>query len=158
MNYKKQILEEIVHVFQQTALECVSIFFGKEGQCNDKWAVVDRISFSCDNILIMGGASDKCQSIFALGLNSDIIIELTEQSLSENDFSDMFGEFANNYCALLMDDKKFVSCFGILNQTVPILYTKGIPFLPFISGVQGVVVVNGKKLWIGYAIQNKKIN
>jgi hypothetical protein len=157
MNNKKKILEEIVPVFQQTAIECISIFFGKEGQNNDFWSVVERISFSCENILIMGGASDNYQSILALGLNSDAIKELTEQSLSESDFSDMFGEFANNYCALLMDNKEFVRHFGILNQTVPILYTKGIPFLPFISGVQGVVMVNGKKLFIGYAIQHTKL-
>jgi hypothetical protein len=67
----------------------------------------------------------------------------------------VFGELANTYCAMLMDRDEFTTHFGILNQTVPVLYTKGIPFLPFISGVQGTVTINGKDIYIGFAIRNK---
>jgi len=148
------MISEIIPVFYEAANESLEAIFGRNGEMADNWAVTKRIDIDSENVLIMGGASDAFQAIFAVGLNEDMYEELTSQKLVEEDFNDIFGEFANTYYALLMDNEGFVSRFGILNQTIPLLYTKGIPFLPFIAGVQGTVRVNGKSMDIGFAIQH----
>jgi hypothetical protein len=153
MQEVKLMISEILPVFNKTANECLSVIFNRVGDNVNDWAVVSRINIKCDNVLIMGAASEMYQAIFAIGLNSDMYEELTDQTMEEADFSDIFGEFANTYYALLMDNHEFVSRFGIVNQTIPLLYTKSVPFLPFISGVQGSVMVNGKSIYFGYAIQ-----
>lgn len=146
-------ISQIVNVFSDTAESCVSTFFGKMCISEAPWTSDKQIDKDLKYVLIMGGASDVYQSILKVAMDSDVIFELTGQDLCERDFCDVFGEFANTYYAMLMDDRRFADRFGILNQTVPVLYTKGNPFLPHISCVQGHILVNGKRMFIGFAIR-----
>ena len=153
------ILADLAPVFSETALKCVREFLGKPGRIDDEWEVVERLEADFDYILTMGGASPRYQSILALGVNNADLVKITSGDPVE--FLDMLGEFANTYCALLMDRDEFTSHFGILNQSIAIMYSKGTPFLPFISGVQGKVITEGVSLFLGYAIQRvgrKNIN
>jgi hypothetical protein len=155
VNEDQEKLKQIITVFSDTACASVQALFSKDPEVENAWSADKHMEIKQKYILIMGGASDIYQSILTIGIDVDTIIELLGQELSERDFSDTFGELANTFCGLLMDNTEFTDRFGILNQTVPVLYTKGIPFLPFIFGVQGYISINGKKIFIGFAIRKK---
>lgn len=154
-NTIQDVLTKIITVFSDTTCASIEALFGKKAQVHSPWSSNKHIEIDCQYVLIMGGASEKYQSILTIGVDTESIIELTEQELEQGEFCDVFGELANTWCAMLMDRVEFTDHFGFLNQTVPILYTKGIPFLPFISGVQGAVTINGKEIQVGFAIRNK---
>jgi hypothetical protein len=154
-NTIQELLTGLINVFSETACSSIEVLFSKSAQIKNTWSSNKHIEVDFQYVLIMGGASDIFQSILTVGVDVDTIIELTGHELKQSEFCDMFGELANTYCAMLMDRTEFTEHFGILNQTVPVLYTKGIPFLPFISGVQGTVSIGGKDIFIGFAIRNK---
>jgi hypothetical protein len=154
-NKIQEVLTSIISVFSDVTCSSIEALFGKRAHLVSAWSSNKHIEIDCQYVLIMGGASDTFQSILTVGVDTATIIELTGQELEQSEFCDVFGELANTYCAMLMDRDEFTTHFGILNQTVPVLYTKGIPFLPFISGVQGTVTINGKDIYIGFAIRNK---
>jgi len=152
---KNLLLPELNSVFSKTAVRCVNDFLGKPAAIHENWCVVDRLVTHYDYILTMGGASQNFQSILAIGVSKDFSEIFGVMDKSE--FVDILGEFANTYWALLMDDHVFTKHFGILNQSIPVVYSNGTPFLPFISGVQGKVYIENEFIFLGYAIQ-KVIN
>ncbi|MBN1601365.1 MAG: hypothetical protein JW915_07135 [Chitinispirillaceae bacterium] len=148
-------LEKMITVFSETTCLSIEALFGRNALVDKAWCSNKHIEIDSQYILMMGSASEKYQSILTLGVNNKCIVELTGQELEQSEFCDVFGELANTWFAVLMDRVDFTEQFGFLNQTVPILYTKGIPFLPFISGVNGSVAVNDEELLVGFAIKNK---
>jgi hypothetical protein len=102
----------------------------------------------------MGAANKKHQAILAIGINKPSFAEFAGKESDESEIYDIFGEFANSYYALLIDNHEFRNSYGILNQSLPMLYLKGQHFLPFISGVQGEIFIGDKWLSIGFAIKN----
>jgi len=154
-NKIQDVLTNAINVFSETASSSIDALFGKSVKVETNWSSNKHIEIDCHYVLVMGGVSDKFQSILTIGVNTDAIIELAGYNLEQSEFCDVFGELANTYCALLMDRTEFTEYFGILNQTIPVIYTKGIPYLPFISGVQGSVSINGQPINIGFAIRKK---
>jgi hypothetical protein len=154
-NKIQDVLTNTTNIFSETAISSIEALFGKNVKVECQWSSNKHIEIDCHYVLVMGGASDKFQSILTIGVNTDAIIELAGHDLEQSEFCDVFGELANTYCALLMDRTEFTEFFGILNQTIPIIYTKGIPYLPFISGVQGSVSINSQPICFGFAIRKK---
>ncbi len=140
-------------VFLETAIGCVDAFFGKQCERSTDWEVVERLDGRFDLILTMGSANNIYQGILAVGIDRASIPAFVGEKVTEFEAKDIFGEFANNYCAMLMDKALFNARFGILHQSLPVLYSNGQPFLPFISGVQGRVYIGSSWMYIGFAIQ-----
>ena len=150
-------LVSMTGVFLDTAIECVEAFFTRRCERSTEWDVVERLSGQFDLILTIGCANKIHQGILAVGINRDSIPAFVGEEVSEFEARDIFGEFANNYCAMLMDRPQFNARFGILHQSLPVLYTNGQPFLPFISGVQGKVFIEESWMYIGFAVQKNYI-
>ncbi|KMQ49924.1 hypothetical protein CHISP_3138 [Chitinispirillum alkaliphilum] len=147
-------LLNLTDIFKQSAVNCVEAFFGISCQETQDWAVVEQLCEQSDLTLIVGSASEEYQAILAIGINQDAIESFVGEKVDFNEARDIFGEFANVYSGMLMDEADFNSIFGYLNQSVPVLYSEGTPFLPFVSGVQGKVLVDdGKWMYIGFAIK-----
>jgi hypothetical protein len=147
------LLTDLKDTFIDCAYEGIESLFGKKCDHNSDWEAVDHLSGNFDLIVTLGSASNDYQSILAVGINTTSINAFVGESADEIETHDIFGEFANVYCALLGDKPKFNSRFGILIQSIPILYSKGQQFLPFIAGVQGKVTIGNDWVYIGYAIQ-----
>ena len=146
-------LVSMTGIFLETAIECVDAFFNRKCENAIDWDVVERLEGQFDLILTIGCANQNYQGILAIGLEKASVPAFVGGDISEFESRDIFGEFANTYCAMLMDRPQFNSRFGILHQSLPVLYSNGQPFLPFISGIQGRVYVDGKWMYIGFAIQ-----
>ncbi|MBN1307074.1 MAG: hypothetical protein JXA18_04095, partial [Chitinispirillaceae bacterium] len=59
----------------------------------------------------------------------------------------------NTYSGMIADKREFTDEFGILTQAVPVLYTDGQSYLPFIWGIQGYIYVEKHWIYIGYTIR-----
>ncbi len=145
-------------VFLETALACVTAFFGRPCDRSGEWGVVDRLDSSFDLIITIGCANKAYQGILAVGIDHASMAHFVGETVTVFEARDIFGEFANNYCAMLMDQPQFNARFGILHQSLPVLYSNGQPFLPFISGIQGTVLLGSGSIHIGFAVQKNGSN
>lgn len=153
-----QLLEEIIDTFSITAAECINLFFQKKSSPSSPWKVTDDIDCNTDRIITIGCANNGFQAITAIGLNHSDCRDLMNQDIPDDEFIYTFGEFANTYIALLMDQKAFSDRFGILYQSVPVLYSKGMPFLPFISGISGSISIEEDiTIYFGFSLNHRII-
>ncbi|NLD91213.1 MAG: hypothetical protein GX639_00950 [Fibrobacter sp.] len=150
-------LDGVSTMFSSTAVECVNALLGVNSIIKDPWLFVPRLEAEYENIIIMGSASNQYQAILAVGIDDNAINHfIGKNDIDRTETFDIFGEIANNYCAMIMDHKEFLEQFGTLNQSIPVLYSKGIPFLPFISGIEGKIYSNNQPAYFGFAIQKKR--
>jgi hypothetical protein len=147
------LLSDLKDIFIDSAYQSIESLFGKKCDHHTDWEIVDQLNGNFDLTVTLCSASNEFQSILAVGINADSLNAFVGESADAFETHDILGEFANVYCAVLADNTQFSSRFGILIQSIPILYSKGQQFLPFISGVQGRVNIDNNWMYIGYAIQ-----
>ena len=136
------LLKEMVDIFPASACKCIDTFFNKPCVPSAPWRITGDIDCNTNRIITIGCANNDFQAIAAIGVNSaDCQSLLNREEIADDDFISIFGELANTFIALLMDQEPFIFRFGILHQSVPVLYSKGMPFLPFVSGISGAVTV-----------------
>lgn len=153
---QKLSLNDVSDIFSTTLIECARALLGISCEIREPWKFVPRLEAEFENVVIMGSASDLFQAILAIGMNDSSVEGFFGKLVDKNEFFDIFGEVANNFYAMIMDNREFHSQFGILNQSIPVMYSKGIPFLPFISGIQGRIYSNNQFVYFGFVIQKRR--
>ena len=148
----KDILESFQSVFSVVGRECVESLAQKSCEIREPWAVAQRLQGKFDHIFSLGNANIRYQAIMAVGINTPAINSFFDLSTDGEDLLDAFGEIANQYCGLLMDQKQFADNFGILTQSVP-QYSVNQTFFPRVWGVEGRVYSGEEWIYIGYAIR-----
>jgi hypothetical protein len=154
-NEIKEKLENIKVMFSNLAIECVLSFF--QVQCTPKspFQILERLPGEFEHNIFLGNGNDTFQAVLAVGL-SDKDAKGFVEFQGEEDLLDIFGELANVYCGMLMDQNDFTSYFGILTQAVP-QYTAKQVFYPKAFACAGELMnKNGDVFSIGYAI--RKLN
>lgn len=141
-------------VFSKTAVDCVSAFFGKEATIKMPWEIVEQLQCQFDKILTMGSACKDYSAITVAGIQNDSLSAfIDEENVSNAYATDILGEFVNTYLGMLADNEDFNKNFGYLAQAVPILYTDGNSYLPFIWGIQGYLYIDSHWIYMGYSIR-----
>jgi hypothetical protein len=153
---KKLSLNDVSSIFSSTSIECARALLGIRCELKEPWKFVPRLDAEFENVVIMGSASDQYQAILAIGMNDSSVEGFFGKLVDKNEFFDIFGEVANNFCAMIMDNYEFYRQFGILNQSIPVLYSNGMPFLPYISGIEGRIYSNNQFAYFGFAIQKRR--
>ncbi len=156
---KPENLKRLIDVFSKVGCECLEIFFNQKANIKSSWAVVSSLNCQFDFILTMGSASHDYKTVLAIGSSKPSLCNLLgQQELQPDEVLDVLGEFANNYYGMLADEKTFTNEFGILIQSLPILYAEGQTLLSFIWGVEGKIYFgeNDDSLYFGYAIQKQE--
>ncbi len=147
-------LTSITSILSSVAVKCSSIIFEKRCICNEQWSSVEQLSSSFEHLISMGSSNREYRALIFAGVSTSSLKKLlNEELLDENYIFDVLGEFVNSYCALLDDDEIFSSKFGKLIQAVPVLFSNGTPFIPFLNGVQGTIQVGNETIYMGYVIQ-----
>ncbi len=149
----KDALEKITDAFAFVGKECVESLSMKQCDVREPWAVVQRLQGRFDHIFSLGNANTDYQAIMAVGIQAQCIPDFFEIDASSDDLMDAFGEIANQYCGLLMDQEPFTENFGILTQSVP-QYSINQTFFPRVWGVEGRLWIGESWLYIGYAIRS----
>jgi len=153
----KSTLLELKDVFSQTAVDCVDVFFQKKCTIHMPWELVEQLQAKFDKILIIGSSNAKYSALMCAGIQNDSLDAFVgnENTGTEEAF-DMLGEFTNNYIAMLTDNQQFLNHFGALAQGVPMLFTNGQSFLPFIWGIQGYLYIGPHWIYISYTIRENQ--
>jgi hypothetical protein len=152
-------LTELSSVFSGSAIQCMKDMFGQECEIHMPWEVVEQLQGQFDRILTMGSANEKFSAITCAGIQYDSLDAFVgEENVSTEYTADILGEFVNTYSALLADNELFRNHFGILIQGVPVLYTDGHSFLPFIWGIQGYLYIQDHWMYLGYTIRRNLDN
>lgn len=152
--YYKDTLVRLTNIFAETAVECVESFFGKQCELNFPWEVVDQLQSKFDLILTIGSSNEKHSALMYAGIQQESLSAFTDMDeITSEAASDVLGEFINTYSGMIADKEEFSREFGILTQAVPVLYTNGQSYLPFIWGVQGYLYIDKHWIYIGYTIQ-----
>lgn len=151
-------LQETTQSFSSAAKETVSAMFGAEADIVEEWKVVDRLSGHFDRIITMGSGNDDYSALILVAMKHETLATLLDEEDVDLEYaSDALGEFVNSYCGILSDDEAFTEAFGKQIQAVPLLYTDGCPFLPFLTGVEGYLELEGEQIYVGYTIKKHRI-
>lgn len=153
----RSALEKLTDVFSENAVECVDAFFGKQSELHMPWEVVDQLQSKFDLILTIGSSNEKHSALMYAGIQTESLSAFADiDEVTTEAAADILGEFVNTYSGMISDKKEFTQHFGVLTQAVPVLYTDGQSYLPFIWGVQGYVYIGTHWIYIGYSIRKNK--
>ena len=154
MEYYRNMLLKLSDVFSQTAIDCVDVFFGKKSEMKMPWEVVEQLQSKFDLILTIGSSNTAHSALMYAGIQHESFSAFADISEVTSEIAaDILGEFVNTYSGMISDRDEFTDEFGVLTQAVPILYTDGQSYLPFIWGIQGYVYINSHWIYIGYTIR-----
>ena len=152
--YYKNTLIKLSKTFSNTAIECVDAFFSKKSTLHMPWEVVEQLQSKFDLILTIGSSNMEHSALMYAGIQHESLAAFTgRDDISSEEAADILGEFVNTYTGMIADKKEFTNEFGILTQAVPVLYTDGQSYLPFIWGIQGYIYVEKHWIYIGYTIR-----
>lgn len=152
----RNILEQLAPTFSKTGIECVEAFFSPAEKCEIHlpWEVVEQLQGKFDRILTIGSSNQNYSAIGCAGIQNESLCAFTkEEEVSSAEASDILGEFLNTYTGMLSDHEEFTKHFGILIQGVPVLYTDGHSYLPFIWGIQGYLYVGIHWIYVGFSVR-----
>ena len=160
IHYKNALIQ-LTDVLAQTAIECVDTFFSKKSALHLPWEVVDQLQSKFDFILTIGSSNEQHSALMYAGIQNESLSAFTDCDKIDNETAaDILGEFVNTYSGMIADHVEFTEQFGVLTQALPVLYTDGQSYLPFIWGIQGYVYIERHWLYIGYTIREniKNVN
>ena len=130
--------------------------FGVQCEIHLPWQVVDQLQEQFDFIMTMGSSNTDYSAITCAGIQLDSLKSFTgEEDIGQEFASDVLGEFLNTYDGMLGDNKQFQKHFGTLLQAIPILYSEGEAFLPFIWGIHGYLYKDEHWIYLGFSIRPK---
>ncbi len=142
-------LNSLLEGVKEKALETVESFFMVDATLGEDWTVEERLAGEYDHIITLGCSNSDYQGVIMVATedgHTDAFFEEKEELI------DIFGELANTYCGMLMDDNDVVEQFGILSQAVP-MYASKRAFFPRAWAVTGKVYVDNSWVQIGFAIR-----
>jgi hypothetical protein len=150
----KEKLKSLIEIFTHTAVECVNAFFGKECTIHMPWELVEHLQTRFDKVLTLGSSNSRYSALLCSGIQEDSLKAFVGKDVVEpEDTYDILGEFCNTYCGMLSDNKKFTGSFGTLIQALPLLFSNGQSFLPFIWGIQGYLYIGPHWIYMSYTIR-----
>jgi hypothetical protein len=148
----KNLLLETSRIFQDAAKECIDSFFQRKSIIHDPWSVCDRLEGKFDHIASIGCSNNAFQAIVTVNINGDSLSEFLGMEYSIEEIPDIFGEFCNIYCGLILDQKPIKDTFGILLHALP-LYSVNHTFFPKAPGLHGRVYCGDAWMYIGCVIK-----
>ncbi len=149
MDNLKGTLTSLLEGVKKKAHESVESFFMVDATIGEDWTVEERLAGEYDHIITLGCSNSDFQGVIMIATedgHTDAFFDEKEELI------DIFGELANTYCGMLMDDEDVVDEFGVLSQAVP-MYAAKRAFFPRAWALTGKVYVGDSWVQIGFAIR-----
>jgi len=147
-------LERCKDIFPRIGIECLSSFAGMTSTVEEPWTILERMPGNYRHNIIIGAGNDSYQAIFGIGFKTDVDFEIIPAD-TLNERVDAWGELANTYCGMLMDQKIFIDSFSFLTQSSP-QYSCGDVFFSKAWSIYGALSVSKKiNVYLGYAIRKQ---
>ena len=154
-NSIKDTMMELKDVFQNSAIELMSVMFNIQITINDTWEIADSSDARYDYIFSQISENKQYKSYVIIGAAYPVLEKILGPNISLDEAKDAFGEFANCYHAVLMDNPTFVAQFGYLVQKVPEDSTI-LACFPMAWGIQGKINFQHEELFIRFSMEEKK--
>lgn len=153
-NNERIKLEKCKEIFPRIGIDCLNSFAGIASTVTKPWEILERMPGNYLHNVIIGSGNDAYQAIFGIGFKSDLEFEVIP-AVTINERIDAWGELANTYCGMLMDQKIFIDSFSILTQSSP-QYSSGDVFFSKAWSVYGALTVSKTiNIYLGYAIRRQ---
>lgn len=143
------VLNDLKDDIRSVATEAVESLLMNDATAGDDWEVCERLSGSHDHIITLGCSNSDYQGVIMIGIDDEDARIYCE---SDEEINDLFGEIANTYCGMLMDEKKVSEHFGFLSQAIP-MYAAKRAFFPRAWAVSGKVIVGDAQIQVGFAVR-----
>ena len=153
----KDSLIDLREVFQSGATELLSVMFNVNATIIDPWEVSETSDTRYDYIFRQISENKQFKANAIIGASYSTLEKVLGPVPDLDEAKDAFGEFANCYHAVLMEDKTFVDRFGYLIQRVPEDSTV-LACFPLAWGVQGNLQLDSEELFIRFSIEEKKFD
>lgn len=148
----KEKLELCAEIFPVIGIECIGAFAGIKSNVREPWTILERLPGDNPHNIMLGAGNNLYQAIFAVGFKTEKDMELISSSNFE-ELIDAWGEFANTYCGMLMDNLPFTESFGFLTQSIP-QYSSGNVFYSKAYACSGTLVAaDNREINMGFAIR-----
>ncbi len=152
----KDNMNKIKDIFSTVSVKCMETFFQQKCNIKKPWEIVNHLSCNFDYVFTIGSSNEKYKSILAHGIQKSSLETLVGKSeIPYDEILDVFGEFTNTYCGMIADENDFTEMFGVLRQSLPVLYTNGQTILSFLWGVSGKIYFGDEWMYFGYAIHQQ---
>lgn len=148
----KEKLEQCVEFFPEIGMECIRTFAGIKSTPLQPWTILERLPGDNLHNIMLGTGNNLYQAIYAVSFKSEKDMNVIS-STSFEELIDAWGEFANNYCGMLMDKPLFTEAFGYLTQSTP-QYSSGSVFYSKAYACYGALVTESHlEINMGFAIR-----
>ncbi len=149
MSDMQVILTELKESVKNVAVEAVESLLMVDAEAGDDWEVFERLSGNHDHIITLGCSNSDYQGVIMFGVNDEDALNFCE---SAEEVNDLFGEIANTYCGMLMDQEGIADRFGFLSQAIP-MYAAKRAFFPRAWAISGKVLAGGVTIQVGFAVR-----
>ena len=158
MNDKNDIkysLTNLCEIFQNGAVELVSVMFNLPAVITQPWDVTEISDARYDYIFRQISENKQFKANVIIGASYTAIETILGSNISLDEARDAFGEFANCYNAILMEQPSFVEEFGYLTQRVPEDSTV-LACFPLAWGIQGNLLIGQDSLFLRFSIEKNR--
>lgn len=153
----QRALTRLSTVFAQKAQECVHSLFEQHWIPTQHWCTGQRLEGDFDCLVALGSVNDAYQAITLVGLQRSVLPALLGSDDTEPEHVvDVFGELVNTYCGVLADHDALRKTFGVLTQSLPIMFVSGKWILSSIPSIQGTLHNRDEQLFFAYGIQKRQ--
>jgi hypothetical protein len=148
----KEKLEFCSEIFPASGIECISAFTGVKSDVLKPWEILERLPGENMHNIMLGAGNNLFQAIYAISFKNEKDMGLIPSSNFE-ELIDAWGEFANTFLGMLMDNVAFTDSFGFLTQSMP-QYSKGNVFYSKAYACSGSLVTpDNLVVNMGFAIR-----
>jgi kynurenine formamidase len=154
-NSIRDTMIELREVFQSSAIELMSVMFNVEAVVIDTWDVTETSDARYDYIFRQISENKQYKANAIIGASYPALEKVLGRNIDLNEARDAFGEFANCYYAMLMENQYFFENFGILKQRVPEDSTM-LACFPLAWGVQGKLHFDSAELFMRFSVEENR--
>ena len=151
----RETMIELREVFQSSAIELLSVMFNIDAAVIYTWDVTETSDARYDYIFRQIGENKQYKANAIIGASYPTLEKVLGPDIDLNEARDAFGEFANCYYAMLMENQHFLENFGILKQRVPEDSTV-LACFPLAWGVQGKLCFDNEELFMRFSVEENK--
>lgn len=157
VNVIHETLGKLKDFFPMIAAELAEAMFNVHDVTYKPWELSDHFEGQFDYIFSLGSSNDKFQGTTVIGMNLQDMPAFFGTKLEWADALDVLGEFANVFCAMMMDEPQFTNTFGFMRQKPP-QDALNLAFFPKAWGVHGRISIQESSLYIAHFIDRKKFD
>jgi hypothetical protein len=156
-DYFKNTFDSLHDTFRKSATGLVEVMFGTKAISKEPWIICNVMDGTFDYIFRLISKNSEYKSNTIIGASMKALQKVMGDDCTLEDAKDAFGEYANCYNALLMEEPQFIERFGLMRQEVPEDATT-LACFPIAWGIQGLLHFDAESIFMRFSIEDRKFS